>query len=113
MTFRNILSENDAKALEEFARRAREAFGSKILDIRLFGSKARGDASADSDIDVALLFESLTDGVKFKIFNIAFDVNLEFDVYISPRVISKSAVENPIFSAASFLRDIMKEGLAA
>jgi len=35
----------------------RERFGNRIADIRLFGSWARGEADADSDVDVLVVFE--------------------------------------------------------
>ena len=41
--------------LEQFAKQAKTAFGGKLKDVILFGSYARGDFDAESDIDVVLL----------------------------------------------------------
>lgn len=48
-------------ALSEYAKRLRVLFGDRLLDVRLFGSFARGEANEDSDVDVLVLVEGLTD----------------------------------------------------
>jgi len=42
-------------ALDSFCDGARAALGPNLLELRLFGSKARGDASADADLDVLVV----------------------------------------------------------
>ena len=48
-------------ALSEYARRLREIFGDRVAEVRLFGSFARGEANEDSDVDVLVLINGLTD----------------------------------------------------
>jgi uncharacterized protein len=48
-------------ALGEYAERLRGMFGDRRLELRLFGSYARGEAHEDSDVDVLVLVEGLTD----------------------------------------------------
>lgn len=48
-------------ALAEYASRLRELFGDRLSDVRLFGSFARGEAHEDSDVDVLVLIDGLTD----------------------------------------------------
>jgi uncharacterized protein len=48
-------------ALGEYAERLRGLFGERLLELRLFGSFARGEAHEDSDVDVLVLVEGLTD----------------------------------------------------
>lgn len=38
-----------------------EAFGARLRQLRLYGSQARGDASEDSDADVALILDRVDD----------------------------------------------------
>ena len=47
-------------ALEEFRSWLEERFGARLNEIKLFGSRARGDAREDSDIDVLVAVDDLT-----------------------------------------------------
>jgi len=47
--------------LSAYAERLRRVFGSRLRDVRLFGSYARGEADEDSDVDVLVLIDGLTD----------------------------------------------------
>src|SRR5712671_3755779 len=44
-------------ATGEFVRRLRRDLPANIIDVRLFGSKARGQTTAESDIDVLVVVE--------------------------------------------------------
>ena len=44
--------------LEEFKRRVEQRFPGEIVRLVLFGSKARGDASVESDFDVLVVIRS-------------------------------------------------------
>lgn len=48
-------------ALEAYAKRLRPIFGERLRELRLFGSYARGEADEESDVDVLVLVEGLTD----------------------------------------------------
>ena len=48
-------------ALTAYAARLRPLFGERLRELRLFGSCARGDAHEDSDVDVLVLVDGLTD----------------------------------------------------
>ena len=47
--------------LQKFRSALAELYGDRIERVVLFGSRARGDASADSDYDIALFLNDLTD----------------------------------------------------
>ncbi|MBZ0229686.1 MAG: nucleotidyltransferase domain-containing protein, partial [Bauldia sp.] len=47
------------RAVEDFARAIRAAYGDRVKGIYLFGSRARGDHTRESDADVAVV---LADG---------------------------------------------------
>jgi hypothetical protein len=56
------------------------------------------------------------DGQRFHleraIVDIAFDVNLEHDVYISPRVVTETLMADPIWGRTPFLESVRREGVA-
>ena len=84
-----------------------------LVDVRLFGSEARGEATAESDIDVLIVVEpddarvSLED----RIIDLAFDANLEFGVYISPRVVTPGILNHPVWKTTPFLANVRRESV--
>lgn len=48
-------------ALAAYAGRLRTVFGDRLVELRLFGSFARGEANEDSDVDVLVVIDGLTD----------------------------------------------------
>ncbi len=47
--------------LQHFCAAVTEIYGARVERVVLFGSRARGDAQADSDYDVAVFLRGLTD----------------------------------------------------
>jgi predicted nucleotidyltransferase len=105
------VGERDRAALEEFGRRVRAAVGPNLLGLRLFGSKARGDARPDSDIDVAVIVGTTSGRLEDEIIDIAFDIDLAYDVYLSPRVLAASVLADPVWRLTGFVRDLEREGV--
>jgi predicted nucleotidyltransferase len=112
MTRRLKLKSKDAAALEEFLRILRAALGKNLLETKLFGSKATGKDQPDSDIDVLVVVNRNGVETEDRVLDIAFDVNLKHDVYISPRVIDRLTLSDPVWSITPFLRAIAKEGIS-
>ncbi len=75
-------------ALHEFVRRVRAAFGPRVREVALFGSRARGQARDDSDVDVFVAIDDLSEAEGREIGGIAGDILTEFDVLVSPFAIS-------------------------
>lgn len=107
------LTPADARAVAAFADLVRQQLRDHIVDIRLFGSKARGDASAESDIDVLVIVPAGLDRRRLQdeVVDLAFDVNLAHDVYISPRVVTQDALNDEIELRGSFLGAALREGI--
>jgi uncharacterized protein len=112
MNRRVKLKSKDAAALEEFLQSLRSALGKNLLDAKLFGSKATGRDQPDSDIDVLVVVNRNGVEIEDRVLDIAFDVNLKHDLYISPRVIDRSILSDPVWSITPFLRAVAKEGIS-
>jgi len=78
---------DEQQAIEKLLSRLREAYGDQIQQAMLFGSKARGEAVRDSDIDVMVLVKDETWALKNGMLEIVADINLEYDLSIDLRVI--------------------------
>ena len=79
----------------------------KILDIKLFGSYARGDNTKDSDLDIMVKLDKVDRNIEEDLFNIAYDLELEYDCLIDILVIP----ENVSYSLPLYA-NIVKEGIA-
>lgn len=102
------------RATQEFARRLRRDLPANIVDLRLFGSEARGEAGPESDIDVLVVVQP--DDQRFtletRVVDIAFDVNLEFNVFISPSVVTPDILNHPVWRETPFIETVLREGVA-
>jgi predicted nucleotidyltransferase len=47
----------ERKALDDYTAAVRRHYGTRLVDILVFGSRARGDARSDSDVDLAVILE--------------------------------------------------------
>ena len=104
---------NRPLAVEEFVSRLRHALAGNMVDVRLFGSEARGQATSESDIDVLVVVQPDRDRVLFedRVIDIAFDVNLDFGVYISPRVVTQGILNDPVWRETPFIKNVARESV--
>jgi len=105
------LGGHDAAAIEDFVARVRTALGDNLLDLRLFGSKATGRDTPESDIDILVITDKASVALEDRVLAIAFDVNLAHDVYISPRVIERAVLEHPVWSRTLFVQTAIRDGI--
>jgi predicted nucleotidyltransferase len=106
------LSQRESEALREFSTRIRAALGANLQELRLFGSKARGDARPDSDIDVLVVVGDDRVRAEDLAVDIAFDVNVASDLYISPRVVTAESLADPVWRTTLFVQTVTREGVA-
>lgn len=84
-----------------------------LLELRLFGSAARGDGSPDSDVDVFVLVESLNSEEKSAIKEIAWETGLRRGLLIAPLIFTRQEITGTPVRSSEIVRNIMKEGVVA
>ena len=67
------LNEREELALRDFLAKVAQRFGGNYLYSLMFGSKARGDSHAGSDLDVAVVMQQADFETKRAIYAIAYD----------------------------------------
>ena len=83
------LMPNEQAAIEAYINQIREQYSNRIEAVILFGSKARGDANAESDIDLLVKVDVETREFRSKLWQIASDISLDYNVVLSPRVVGQ------------------------
>lgn len=100
------IPESKRKALESFVRVLKEKYSDRIHRLILFGSTARGEAEEESDIDVLIIADGIT---QKEVSKIAFQILLKYGEVISPIVEDKLQFEK--YKDHSFHRNISREGV--
>lgn len=103
------LTENEKKAVEELKRSVAERC--RLVDFRVFGSKARGDASPDSDIDVMMEIEEYTPAIESAIDDVVYEINLAHDCFISAVIFSRKELEDGPMTESPLYKIIEREGI--
>jgi predicted nucleotidyltransferase len=103
-----IVNEKDMRIANELKKRLSEQV--RLVSMKVFGSRARGDATDDSDMDVFIEVESLDRNVKERILDTAWEVSLENLVVISPLIFSGDELRNSPMRSAMIVKNIQNDG---
>ena len=91
-----------------------QRFGDRLISMRLFGSRARGDARADSDVDIAIVIRALTEKERSEAIRLGFEAWLSWGPTapeISPLVWSDVEHANCVEGERRIALDIENEGI--
>jgi nucleotidyltransferase-like protein len=99
------------RVVRAFHRRLCEHFGSRLCDVRLFGSYARGTANENSDVDVFVLLEELDYAGQRDVFRIAGGLFVDTHLLLSPTVFGRSLYQAHLDQRRPLVSAIERQGL--
>lgn len=105
-----MIAEKDLEIARELKHRLSEIVS--LVDFKVYGSRARGNAGEGSDMDVFIEVESLNRETKAKIRTIAWEVGFEHLIHISPLIFTRHEIEKTPLRASDIVRNISAEGVA-
>lgn len=82
-----------------------------LLDFCVFGSRARLDGSAESDMDVFIEVETLDKHLKERILATAWEVGFHNFLVISPLIFTRDELVNSPLRSSPIVKAIQDEGL--
>ena len=84
----------------------------KIHELKVFGSRARGDANPESDLDVLVVVEQLDHTIERYISDCAWEAGFPEDVIVMPVAISLDTLRNRPIRESVFIKNVYREGIA-
>jgi predicted nucleotidyltransferase len=103
------LTERDA--IEEWTTRLLAQHGRRVIELWLFGSKARGDFDADSDLDLLIILSTDDPQVRDSVRLLAARVSLEHNVLINTHIVSQERWGNLERQNAVYWQNIHRDGI--
>ena len=110
--YEKYLNAKERQGISLFVKKARCLLKHTLIDIRIFGSKVRGDFDKESDIDILLVIDSDDWHLQDEISKIAADVNMELDCNISPVIYTHREHERNKYFRTLFIQEVEKEGVS-
>ena len=84
----------------------------ELVEVVLYGSKAKGTDLEDSDLDVIIVLKELTPLIESSIDDLVFDINLKYDCLITPLYFSQEELEAGPLSESPVYKKAQQEGIA-
>ena len=106
----DFLNKTEKNVVTSFVEELKKTIGDDIIDIRLFGSKVRGDFEDDSDIDIFVLVKRKGE-TRDRISDIAADYFYEYNVPLAPVVYSVFEYEKNRELGSFFFEQVEREGV--
>lgn len=99
--------------IAEFAARLRLRLGPRLKEVRVFGSRARGDAGPGSDLDLFVLLDHNDQLTRREICGMADDIMLEQDCVLcpSPLVMDEQEFQGLVALERRLAHDIIEQGI--
>lgn len=107
------MNKRDKQVIAEFKRRVPADIAPWVKKIIIFGSRARGDATSDSDLDLAILVEVNRTDLESRMENIVYDIMWDFDFepVISLKIFQERKFTELAAKGFSFYRHVQDEGI--
>ncbi len=104
------MGKRDLKIVERFKELV--AKKTKVHELKVFGSRARGDADVESDLDLLIVVDHLDHSIERYISDCAWEAGFPEDVVVIPVAISIDALKNGPISESVFIKSVYRKGIA-
>lgn len=107
------LDRHIVEVVEELQKRLAVAVPHGLRRIIVFGSRVRGDAGEDADLDLVALVDHMTPDLEHRMDDAAYAVMWAFDFHpiISLKVFETTRFEAAVRAGLPFYRNVIREGV--
>jgi len=103
------MKENDRTVAQELKRRL--AGVATVVDFRVFGSRARGSAGEDCDLDVFVEVEAVDAAPRDAIEAGIWEVSFQHWIVISPFIVTRQELEETALRSSPIVPTILEDGV--
>lgn len=104
------MQDKERKIVEKFKQLVSQKV--KVHDVRVFGSRARGDAPEESDLDVLIVVDYLDYAIERYISDCAWEAGFPENIVILPVAISLDTLRNTPIRESIFIKNVYREGVS-
>lgn len=98
-------------SLATFRQWLTDRFGARLREVVLFGSRARGEGSEDSDLDVLVVVEDLTSSEAREVRYVVGDLLTRHGILVSPLAMSHHRFEQLRRRERRLAQEIARDGI--
>ncbi|MDN3511258.1 MAG: nucleotidyltransferase domain-containing protein [Candidatus Jettenia sp. CY-1] len=108
------MDEKDRALILEFKGRIPPSLKKHLKRLIVFGSRVKGEASEDSDLDILVLVDEKTPEIEKKLEDVVYQVmwDHDFKPIVSLKVFAESQFNNAANKGFSFYQHVEKEGIS-
>ena len=105
----NFIKESSNNAINNFIKKAKELLKDNLVDVLIYGSVIRGEATPDSDIDIIIVVKKNTFRTQMRLAALAFEILMETGEYISVQTMKTKDINRDTI----FLHNVRQEAVHA
>src|ERR1051326_3411875 len=109
---KQTLTASEQFALARFKIALQSLLAENLLSLRLFGSRARGEGTAESDLDVLIVLRNKERTLCRRIVEEALEIDLAYEVNLAPTILSAIEYQQNKDISTPFYRNIEQESLS-
>jgi predicted nucleotidyltransferase len=108
----SYLTAKERQALTDFIARLKAVYVDQVRDVRLFGSKARGDFGAESDLDILIVVADDESQFRRAISRLGSEIDLEYGIVLSELTMSQARFDWHRRHRAPLYRNLVQESVS-
>ena len=109
---RKPLTEAEQQSLTRFKSALQSFLKDNLLSLRLFGSRARGEGTEESDLDVLVVVQKKDRAICRRIVEESLEVDLAYGTNVAPTILSAEEYQRNREYRTPFYRNVEGEGVS-